>query len=435
MDYDLTIIGAGWAGFNAAIRAKELGLKVCLIDKGPIGGTCLNLGCIPTKTLIQSAKVYSLVKKSANFGVTCENPQINFSKIQERKEKIIQQLRSGMQLTLKGIDFLNAEAKIISSQEIKAGEQTLKTKFILIACGSRPIELGSLKFDGKKIISSDEILNLKEIPKTLLIIGGGVVGSEFANLFATLGSNVSLVEKMPQLLPGVDNEVARKLETAFKKKSIKVSTNTDATLINLNNFDLVLLSIGRAPRTQSLGLEEIGVKLERGKILIDDCLKTTASNIYAAGDCTGKIMLAHFASYQGRLAAENIAQPNSARKANGGCVPSCIFTDPEIASVGLSEEEARIQNPEIKIHEFDFLGSGMARIIDETDGFIKIISDAKSGRIIGSSIIGPKATELIGILTLALSARLNLSQLQDTILAHPTLSESISDALKNNHGI
>lgn len=435
MNYELAIIGAGWAGFNAAIRAKELGLKTCLIEKAQVGGTCLNRGCIPTKALIQSAKVFTLCKKSANFGIETASPAANFIKIQERKDKVIQQLCQGIQFMLKGIDFINAEAQILSPTEIKAGSQDIKTKYLLIACGSKPIELKSLKFDGKKVLSSDEILNLKEIPKSLLIIGGGVIGCEFASLFSALGTQVSVVEMMPQLLPGTDREIAKKLESTYKKKSIKVSTNTDATTLDLSAYELVLLAIGRAADTEGLCLDKIGIKLERNKILIDDYLKTNIPNIFAAGDCTGKIMLAHYASYQGRIAAENIAQPQISKKADNNAVPNCIFTDPEIAGIGLSEETAVNQGIEIRVNKFDFLGSGMARIMDESDGFIKIITDKKSDRIIGASIIGPKATELIGILTLAVSIGLKTSQIKEVIFAHPSLSEAIGDAVKGTHGI
>lgn len=431
VNYDLTIIGAGWAGFNAALKAKELGLKVLLIDKGKIGGACLNSGCIPTKALIQSAKIFSLTRKSLNFGIDISNPpQINFIKIQERKEKIIQQLRTGMQSLLKGIDFLNVSAKILSPQDLTAGEQTVKTKYILIATGSNPKELVDLKFDRKKILSSDDILNLKEIPQSLLIIGGGVIGCEFASLFSIMGTSVCVVEKMPQLLPGEDSEIAKKLEASFKKREIKVHLNTDAKAVALKDYELVLLCIGRTAQTSDLGLDKLGLKLDRGKIVVDEYLKTSIANIYAAGDCTGKVMLAHNASYQGRIAAGNIASPTNPKKADNTHIPNCIFSEPEIASIGLNETQAKSCGLETRIHKFDFLGSGMARILDETDGFIKLIWDNKTGDILGASIIGPRATELIGILTLAVSARIKVSQIKETIFAHPTLSEGISEAIK-----
>jgi len=428
--YDLAIIGAGWAGLNAALTARELGLKTCLIEKAQLGGTCLNLGCIPTKTLIQSAKVFALSKKSAAFGVEIAGSKVDFNKVRERKDKLIQQLRSGLQSTLKGIDLISQEAEILSNKEIKTQDRVIETKSILIATGSRPAELGGFKFDSKKIISSDEILDLKEIPGSLLIIGGGVIGCEFATIFSAFGTQVTIAEKMPQLIPGEDREIAKKIENIFKKKGIKINTNTDASTLDLKNYDLTLVCVGRTVKTEGLGLEKSGIKTDRGKIVVDEYLRTNIENVYAAGDCTGKIMLAHFASYQGMLAAKNIASGGNPQKADSTAIPSCIFTDPEIASVGLKEDEAKNKSMDIKVSKFDFLGSGVARILEETDGFIKIISCQKSGEILGAAIIGPRATELIGILTLAVSNRLNLSNLRNTIFAHPTLSESIGEALK-----
>ena len=430
MDYDVAIIGAGWAGFTAAQKARESGLRVALIEKGQTGGTCLNRGCIPTKALIQSAKVFLLSKKSQQFGIEATNPVIHFTRIQERKELIMAQLRQGMDFLLKGIEVVRGEARLVSSTILEIAGKKLTAKSILVACGSMPMVLPSLPFDGKKIISSDEILNLKEIPGSLLIVGGGVIGCEFAGLFSALGSRVSVIEKMPQLLPGEDREAARKLENIFKKKKITVHTNTDAAGVALDAYDLILVCIGRVPNTRGLGLEDIGVKLERGRIVIDEYLRTNIPGVYAAGDCTGKVCLAHYAAYQGELAAANILHPEAPCKADATAVPSCIFTDPEIAGVGIKEEDALHKGLEIEVKRFDFLGSGMARILDETDGFIKIIIEKKGSRTIGASIIGPKATELIGILALAVSNNLTVSQVKNTIFAHPTLSESIREALR-----
>lgn len=430
MDYDLAIIGAGWAGFNAAIEAKKSGLKTVLIENDKIGGTCLNRGCIPTKTLIRSAKIYSLAKKSNNFGIEINEPKINYPEIIDRKNKIVLELGRGMEFMLKGVDFLPGQARILTPNTIKVGGQELAVKFMIIASGSEPCQIKGLDFDHNKVVSSDDILNLREIPKKLLIVGGGVIGCEFASLFSTLGAQVSIIEKMPQLLPGIDNEIAKKLENILRRKGIKVNTGTDALGVDLNQFDLVLVAVGRVARINGLGLEDCGITIENKKIKVDDFLKTNIANIYAAGDCTGKICLAHFASYQGVTASYNIAHPVSQKKCDNAVVPNCIFTDPEVSSVGINEEEAKAREIETVAHKFDFLGLGMARILDEAQGYIKIISDTKTGFVLGGSIIGPSATELIAPLTLAISNSLKASQIRETIFAHPTLSECIHETLK-----
>jgi len=427
--YDLAVIGAGWAGFNAALRAKDSGLKVCLIESGQIGGTCLNRGCIPTKALIACAKIYSLIKKSSGFGIESDNPRFNFSKIQERKNKLIWDLAQGMQSRLGEIDFIKSAAEIISGHEIKVDGRIVSAKFILISTGSRPVELAQLKFDALKIISSDEILSLPSVPRSLLIIGGGVIGCEFASLFSTLGAEVSILEKLSMLLPGEDKEVARKIEVIFKKKGIKVYTNTDLSAVDLNIYEKILVCVGREPNIAGLGLENLGIKLEKKGIAVDDYLRTSVANIYAAGDCTAKVMLAHYAAYQGVKAVENMISDNK-YKADNSVVPACVFCDPEISSVGLNEEKAIAAGLAVKVHKFDFRASSMARIIDESEGFIKILSNPDTEEVIGGCIIGPKATELIAILTMAVSVHLKVSQIRAIIFAHPTLSESLSEAIK-----
>ncbi len=428
--FDLAVIGAGWAGFSAAQEAKRLGLKVALIEKDEIGGTCLNRGCIPAKTLIQSAKIYSLSKKSTKFGIEIIDSKINLPEIQKRKEVIIKQLGRGMQLMLGDIALLKGEAQFISTGELDVGGNRIKAKYIIIATGSKPIQLAGLRFDGRKIISSSDILNLNALPRSLLIIGGGVIGCEFASLFSMLGTEVTIVELMPQLLPQEDREVARKLEAVFKKKGIKINTGTDARTINLDNYDSALLCIGRAADFGNLDLKRIGIQLERNRIVTDEYLNTNIPNIFAAGDCTGLKLLAHFAAHQGLTAAKNIAAPGHCKQIESQLIPNCIFTDPEIASVGITEDEAKKRGIKLKSSKFDFLGSGMARILEEAEGFIKVISDKETDNILGASIIGPKATELIGIITVAIQAGLKLSGLHNIVFAHPTLSESIHEATK-----
>jgi dihydrolipoamide dehydrogenase len=429
--YDLAIIGAGWAGFNAALKAKELGLKVCLIDSDKIGGTCLNYGCIPTKTLIACAKIFSLAKSASGFGIELDNLRVNLATIQEKKDKIIHQLAQGMQSELAGIDFINSAAQIISSQEVKVDGRIINTKFILIATGSHSIQLPELQFGQKNIISSDQALSLSVLPQSLLIIGGGVIGCEFASLFSILGSAVTIIEKMPRLLPTEDRDVARKIEVIFKKKGIKVVTGADKSSFDLESYSKILVCVGRLGHTEALGLQDLGVELKNNRIVVDDYLKSSRDNIYAAGDCTGKVMLAHFAAYQGVMAVQNMVCRHR-EKADNPVVPSCIFTEPQIASVGLNEDNALAAGLKIKIHKFDFRASAMARITDEFDGFVKMISNQENGQIIGASIIGPLATELISTLVVAISARLTIKQLRGMIFAHPTFSESLHETVKNS---
>ena len=433
--YDLSIIGAGWAGFNAAIRASQLGLKVLLIDHDQLGGTCLNYGCIPTKSLIQSAKVLKNTKNTSRFGIELNNGiDCDFKKIQSRKVAIVEQLKNGMRFLLKSknIEYLKGRAEFISDNELSIEGKKINTKNVLIATGSVPSQLSSVRFDSKKILSSKEVLNLSQIPESMLIIGGGVIGCEFASLFNLLGTKVSLVEFMPSLLPQEDKEISKRLESIFKKRGIKVFTSTDAAKFDFSQFQTVLLSVGRVANTTTLNFNKTKIAIEKGSIKTDEYLKTTRDNIYAAGDCSGKIMLAHYAAYQGWNVAENIASPQRSKKIINTVVPSCIFTTPEIGRVGLTEEEALKQNIKFQISKFDFLGSGMARIKDATEGFSKIIWEKDSQQVIGASIIGGEAVELIAILTLAISNRLKVSQVASTIFAHPTLSESISEQLKEN---
>jgi len=360
--YDLAIVGAGWAGITSAIRAKEAGLRACLIHSGPLGGTCLNQGCIPTKTLIQSAKIYSLLKKSSIFGIEADNPRINVNKIHERKDNIILQLRQSISSRLAGIDLINSHAKLISHQQIKTEDRLIGAKSIIIATGSLPASLAEFKFDAKRVLSSDELINLKNIPDSLLIVGAGVIGCEFAGLFSTLGSRVTLAEKMPQLLPGADKEVAKKIELIFKKKGIKVNTGIDSASLDLNSYALILVCVGRKPNTSGLGLEEAGIKLENNKIVVDDFLSTNVAGIYAAGDCTGKLMLAHYAAYQGRIVVENIFSSQKQKEITSSIIPNCIFTDPQIASIGLKEESG--DSDSIKVHKFDLVSQNKKMVVE-----------------------------------------------------------------------
>lgn len=426
--YDLIVIGAGWAGFSAAEYASKHGLKTALIEKDALGGTCLNYGCIPTKTLLNTTKLLSQFKKSAKFGITSGAATVDLTQLNQRMNEVVAHLKAGIEFLVKAnkIDYLPGNAWIKTHNQVEVNGQVLETKYILIASGSRPMELPKIKFDGNKIISSTEALRLVNAPCDLLIIGGGVIGCEFAEVFLTLGSKVEIVELTENLLPGIDKEVAKKIEVALKKKGAKISLKTDATALDLNSYDKILLCVGRVPQSDCFD-SVIDIKKERNRILVNEYLQTNISSMYAAGDCIGGYLLAHVASYEGRLAVKNIIAGNK-EKVDYKAVPSGIFTNPEIATVGLSEEDARRKFPEIIIKKIDFRAIGMSYVIDEMDGFVKIIAD-KEENLLGASLIGPKATELIHVLTLALQNGLKLCQIRDTIFTHPTISEVIEETL------
>lgn len=426
--HDLAVIGAGWAGFSAASYAAKIGFKTALIEKDSLGGTCLNYGCIPTKAILNTTKLFSQFKKSAKFGITAGAPSLDLARLNQRKDEVVSQLRGGLEFLIKSskIDFFKGEAEIISPNQVKVGGQVLEAKYILIAAGSRPMELPKIKFDGHSIISSTEALSLSEMPKKALIIGGGVIGCEFAEVFISCGAQVEIVELTGNLLPGVDKEIAKRLEVILKKRGARISLNTDAATLYFKDYDKVLLCVGRTAYSDCF--KDLSIQRERGKIKVNEYLQTSIPNVYAAGDCIGGYLLAHVASYEGRLAVKNMAGGNK-QKTDYRAVPSGIFTNPEIACVGLSEEEARKNSSDIIVNKFDFRSLGMSYVIDEPEGFVKIIAD-KNDNLLGASIIGPKATELIHVLALALHNRLTISQIRDTIFAHPTISEAIAETLQ-----
>ena len=423
--YDLVIIGAGWAGISSAIRAKNLGLKVALIEKEILGGTCLNRGCIPTKYFLNQAKLYFKAKNIYRK----QNLSFDFKELKTKKDLLVQRLRLSLEHQLKGITYINSSATFESADTVKVKDGILKGKNIIIASGSRPQELNFLKFDKKRILSSDEILELEELPKSILIVGAGIIGCEFASFFNFLGVDVSLVEIFPQILPQEDKEIAGRLERNFKKRGIKVYTSKDLREMDISIYEIILVSVGRTPNTEDLGLEKIGIRLEKNRIITDDYLRTNIYNIFAIGDCTNKLMLAHLASYQGRNLVDNLISDNP-QKLIPQYVPSCIFSYPEIARVGLTEDEAKKMNLDFEVYRLDFLGLGMAHVLEETEGLIKLIVDKKNQTILGASIIGALSTEIIGILTLAIQNQIKLDCLKKTVFAHPTISEGILEALK-----
>ena len=438
--YDIIIIGAGPGGYAASMRAADLGLKACIIEKELIGGTCLNWGCIPTKTLARSASCLYDIKQAEKFGIDVTACKPDFARISDRKESVVDKLRLGAEsmLRMKNVDVIKSKAVFLGPDKLQAGDDIVESKNIIIATGSKPAELESLRFDHKNILSSREMLSLKGLPESIVIVGGGFIGCEFASIYNLLGVNVTIVEIADQLMPGMDKEIARRLDLAFVKSGIKVlkkdkvisvdnSLKVSVKLAGGMSMDCnkVLLCVGRSPNIDGLNLEEAGVDIEKGFVRVDNKLRTSIPHIYAIGDVTAGYPLAHVATYEGVLAADNIAGKN--RVADYSAVPSAVFTHPEIATVGLSIDKAREQAADASEIRVPFTAVSRAHIYGETDGFVKLIFGLKTRKILGAAIFGPLASEIISNFTIAIKNGLTIDDLSHTIFTHPTFSESVLD--------
>ncbi len=445
--FDLAIIGSGPCGYVAAIRAAQLGLKVCVFEKDRVGGVCLNRGCIPTKALSASSEALYSIKRAAEFGIDVKDYNVDFKKVYERKNNIVKKLTSGIEMLMKArrISLVRENAQIKGNNRIVAGSAEIEAKDILIASGSVPFKLPGMPFDGQQILSSTDILKLQKIPKSITIVGGGVIGCEFASIFRTFGSEITIVEMMEQLLPAEDEEVARKIEQVFKKKGINIFTrkkveklekkedSVNAVLSDGKSIsgEKVLICVGRSPNSKGLGIEGMGMECDKGWIKTDKAFRTNIENIYAAGDVKGGILLAHVASREGIAAVEGMCGKKTSLDYN--VVPNCIFTHPEIASVGLTEKKAKAQGLDARSRKFLFSAIGKAYVLGETDGFIKLVVDNKSDKILGAQIIGPRATELIGELSPCVQFGITSENLASVIHAHPTLSEAIQEVTEAVH--
>lgn len=440
-NYDLAIIGSGPGGYVAAIYASRHKLKTCVVEKDFVGGTCLNKGCIPTKSLLNSASIVSTIKESSVYGVNVSGYTIDFDKIVSRKDDIVLRLRAGVETLLRGnkIDLIRGCAEISGPDTIKVdGAENIAAKNIIIASGSVSSELPNIRIDETDVLSSDGILGLKVVPKSLVIIGGGAIGCEFASLYNTLGSKVTIIEFTDRLIPAQSREASKKLEMSFRKRGIEVMTSCSAESVAKDNVlkvllsqgriieaEKVLVSVGRKANTDSLGdLKSIGIALDKGKIAVDGHLRTGVENIFAIGDCVSGPLLAHKASYDGIIAVDNIL--GDTRSPDYSNVPNCIWTDPEIASVGMCEEEAKTKYPDAKVAKFPYLGSGKAYLMGKPDGFAKIIGD-KDGRILGVEMLGAGACELIAEAALAKTVGLNIKDWSRVVHGHPTLSEILQE--------
>ena len=453
--FDIVIIGGGPGGYVAAIRGAQLGGKIALIEKDTVGGTCLNRGCIPTKAMLASADVFNKVKEAAEFGVNVENYSVSLEKIIDRKDAVVKQLTGGVASLLAHhkVTVLNGNGVIKDKNSVEVTKadgsvEIVEAKNIVIATGSEAATIAALGYDGVNVMTSTELLNLKEQPSSLLIIGAGVIGCEFASVFSSLGTQVTLVEALDRVLPMVDEEISKRFTMLLKKKKIGVNTGVmvekvakepDGMVVSLNNgkelvADKVLIGIGRTYNSKDIGLENVGIETgKRGEIIVDTKMKTNIDNIYAIGDVNGKVLLAHAASAQGNTVVENILKAKE-EDADVSFVPSAVYTFPEIAFIGLNEQEAR-EKYEVKIGKFPFTACGKALCIGEKDGFIKVIAEAGTDRILGVQIMGPHATDLIAEAVLAVRKGLSVEDVAKTIHAHPTISESMMEAFEAVHGL
>ena len=442
--FDVVVIGGGPGGYVAALRAAQLGAKTAIVEKDRMGGTCLVLGCIPTKALLQSSELYPMSKDGAAFGLVADNVGFDWAAAQKRKSSVVDQLVKGVEGLLKAgsVTSYRGSARLAGKGVVDVGGDQLHGKDIIIATGSA---VARIPLPGADLtIDSDQILELKEAPRRLAVIGGGVVGMEFAAMFAALGSKVTVLEMLPQVLAMVDADLVTAYSKHLASLGAEIHTNSKVSEVVKQNgsllvrfstggeggavdADQVLLAVGRVPYTQGLEAEKAGVKLERGRVVVDDHLHTTADGVWAIGDVIGGIMLAHVASYEGVCAVENIAG-HANRVPDYHAAPNCVYTDPEIAHVGLGEKEAKEKGIAVKIGRFPFAAAGRALTLGQTEGFVKVVADAGSGQLLGAHIIGPRATDLIAEATLAVQNGLTLEQIDLTIHAHPTLPESLMEA-------
>jgi dihydrolipoamide dehydrogenase len=470
-EYDVIVIGAGTGGYVAAIRAAQLGLTVSVVEKQKaLGGTCLIWGCIPTKALLEHAHALKVARGAKEWGLAGVDPaavRLDMPAVHARKDKIVAGLTGGIELLFKKnrIEWIKGTARFTGGKTIEVtlnggGKQNLSArKEVIVATGSVPRSVPGIEPDGKTIIFSDEAIHLAEVPKTIGILGSGAVGVEFASIFKSYGSEVTVIELLPRLVPGEDESVSAELEKNFKRRGIKVLTGTKVTAAKVGSkgvdldmsigntaqggktqtqsVDVLLVATGRGPVTEGLGVDTVGLKLDRGYVVVDQLFRTNVAGISAIGDVITMggphYQLAHVSSMEGVILAERIAG-QAVRPINYDHVPRCTYCDPEIGSVGLTEAQAKEQGYEVRVGSFPFKALGRARMAAETDGFVKIVADKKYDEVLGVHIIGPRATELVAEAVLALRLECTVEELVKTIHAHPTMSEAVGEAAHAAHG-
>lgn len=447
-DYDLAIIGAGPGGYVAAIRAGQLGLKTIVIEQDELGGVCLNWGCIPSKALLRNAEVVSLLKRADEFGVSFDNLRVDYSKAVDRSRKVVGTLTRGIASLLRKnkVEHLKGQARFVDAHTLAIAPEgrTITASHVIIATGARPRAIPGLETDGRQLITSREALARRDVPPRTVIVGGGATGAEFAYLLNAYGSQVTIVEMLPHLLPTEDEEVSRLLERSFTRQGIKFLTGAKVQSLEKQagtvklaveqgsetkplEAEVVLVAIGVQANTQGLGLEGIGVMLDRGYVKVNASLATSVPDVYAIGDVTGIMLLAHVAQAQGVLCVERIAGKESP-DLNYGVMPRATYCHPQVTSFGLTEKQALEKGYAVKVGKFPLTALGKAQAMSDTEGMVKIVAGKQYGEILGAHMIGPEVTELLGELSLGRLLEGTTSEVGWLVHAHPTLSEALKEA-------
>jgi dihydrolipoamide dehydrogenase len=446
----VVVLGGGPGGDVAALRAAQLGADVTMIERAELGGTCLNWGCIPTKALLATADLLRRVRNAGEFGLVVPEVSIDFPKMMERKEDVVLRMRSGVEgaAKRKGVTVVRGEGRV-DGDAVVVGDDRYPYDHLIVCVGTEPSGLPGYDMDHPAILTSNEILRLETVPESMIVVGGGVVGCEFASLFATLGTQITIVEILPRLLAGIDNRTASQFQKLMEKDGVVVHLGRQATITDYRDdgvtvrldddteisAEKLLVSVGRRSQAAGIGLEEIGVEItERGHVVVDEFLRTANPKVWGVGDCIGGLQLAHLASAEGGRAAEN-ALTGKLIPMDRTVVPSCIYTHPEIATVGLNADAAKEAGHQVKLGQARFIGSGKALGEGEPDGYAQIVMDADSGLLLGATIMGVHAVEMIHEIGVAISDGLTVEELGEIIHAHPTVSEMVMDAAQQAVGV